>query len=203
VNGEEHWDERYRADLDELSWYQAEPAVSLALMDELGVAPAASVLDVGGGASTLVDHLLRRGHRDLAVLDLSDRALAVARERTGDPAGVTWIGEDLCTWNPPRRWDVWHDRALLHFLVDDTDRARYVEIMRRAIEPGGVFVIGTFAEDGPTRCSGLPVRRYSARDLAVLLDGFEVVARRREVHVTPGGADQPFTWVAGRVPGGR
>ena len=199
MNGEEHWDARYRTDPRELSWYQDEPTMSLALLDELGVDHTASIIDVGGGASTLVDHLLARGHRDLAVLDLSERALAIARDRTGDPTGVTWIGEDLLTWNPPRRWDVWHDRAVLHFLVDDTDRAGYVQAMRRAIRPGGAFVIGTFAEHGPIQCSGLPVRRDSVPRLVELLGDIDVVGRRREVHVTPGGVEQPFTWLAGRL----
>jgi SAM-dependent methyltransferase len=203
VAGVEHWDERYRTvGSSSVSWYEAEPTVSLRLLDALGVTAAHSVIDVGGGASVLVDRLLERGHADLAVLDLSAVALAEARDRLGDPPAVTWIEADLRAWEPPRRWDVWHDRAVLHFLTDDADRSTYVETMRRALVPGAAFVIGTFAEDGPTECSSLPVRRQKAEDLVELLDGLgeiEVVERLRHVHHTPGGADQPFTWVAGRL----
>lgn len=196
-----HWDGRYTAGRpEELSWHQDRAATSLELLDELGVDRTASVIDVGGGTSTLVADLLRRGHGDLAVLDVSERALAIARERTGDPGGVTWIHHDVVTWRPPRHWDAWHDRAVLHFLVDDDDRDAYVDVLRRTIGPGGAFVIGTFAEDGPTRCSALPVRRHAASDLRQLVGDADVVAQRREIHVTPGGVEQPFNWIAGRLP---
>jgi SAM-dependent methyltransferase len=145
----------------------------------------------------LVDHLLARGHTDVAVLDLSAVALAEARSRVGSAA--TWIDDDLLTWEPRRRWDVWHDRAVLHFLTHDADRAKYVQQLRRSLVPGGAFVIGVFAQDGPTQCSALPVRRYSEPDLVALLGDVDVVAQRRVVHRTPGGADQPFNWIAGRL----
>lgn len=200
VAGEEHWDDRYQTvGSKAVSWYQERPEASLDLLTAAGVGPADSVLDVGGGASTLVDHLLAAGHTDVAVLDVSSVALKDARARLGEPPGVTWIHADLLTWTPPRRWAVWHDRAVLHFMVDDAHRDRYVALLRRTLGPGGAFVIGTFAEDGPTDCSGLPVRRYSQDDLVALLGDVEVVARRREVHRTPGDADQPFTWLAGRL----
>ena len=157
------------------------------------------MIDIGGGASTLVDHLLDRGHRDVAVLDVSSVAIAAARGRLADPDAVTWIEHDLLTWEPPRRWSVWHDRAVLHFLIDEEDRAAYTGLLRRTIEPGGAFVIGAFAEDGPTHCSALPVRRYPAEELAALLGDTDVVEQRRYVHHTPGGADQPFNWIAGRL----
>ena len=195
-----HWDGRYRAaDPTAVSWFQEHATVSLALMDAVGCTPGTAVLDVGGGASTLVDDLLARGQRDVTVLDVSAAALAAARARLGDPPGVTWVVHDLLTWHPPRRWDLWHDRAVLHFLVDDGDRATYASQLRRTLVPGGSFVIGAFAADGPTRCSGLPVRRYSPADLVALLGDVEVVEQRRDVHRTPGGAAQPFTWVAGRL----
>jgi SAM-dependent methyltransferase len=197
-----HWNERYRAiGATEVSWYEPEPTVSLELLDALGVTPADAVIDVGGGASSLVDHLLARGHRDVAVLDLSAVALDEARRRLPADAPVTWMARDVVTWDPPRRWAVWHDRAVLHFLTDDADRAAYVAVLRKAVEPGGGFVIGTFAEDGPTQCSALPVRRHSPEDLAALLADADVVAQVRRIHHTPGGADQPFNWIAGRLPG--
>jgi SAM-dependent methyltransferase len=181
-----------------VSWFEETPVVSLGLFDELGVSPLDSVLDIGGGASRLVDHLLRRGHRDVAVLDVSAVALDEARSRLGDPEGVEWIERDLLVWEPLRRWSVWHDRAVLHFLVDDEDRSAYVELVCRTLEPGGAFVVGVFAEDGPTSCSGLPVRRSSAVELVELFGDIEIVAQLRHVHRTPGGADQPFNWLAGR-----
>jgi SAM-dependent methyltransferase len=198
--GAEHWDERYRSiGPQSVSWFEPEPTVSLELLGALGVTAAQSVIDVGGGASSLVDHLVQRGHRDVTVLDLSAVALDLARQRLGDPPTVTWIEADLRTWRPARRWDVWHDRAVLHFLVDDDSRASYCALLREALQPGGAFVIGTFADDGPTQCSGLPVRRQSVADLATLLGDVEVVVQRRHVHRTPTGAEQPFSWVAGRL----
>jgi trans-aconitate methyltransferase len=196
----EHWDGRYAAaGATGVSWYQAHARTSVELIDAVGRTRDSAILDVGGGASTLVDDLLADGQRDVSVLDVSASALDIARRRLGDPPEVTWIVADLLGWTPPRRWDLWHDRAVLHFLVDAGDRASYVALLRQALRRGGAFVIGTFADDGPTHCSGLAVRRYAATDLADLLGDVTVVEERREVHRTPGGAAQPFTWLAGRV----
>ena len=198
--GAEHWNERYQTvGSESVSWYETTPTVSLEILDALGVSAEQSVIDVGGGASRLVDHLLKRGHADVAVLDLSEVALDEARVRLADPAEVAWIEADLLHWQPARQWDVWHDRAVLHFLTSDDDRAAYVQVLRGAVEPGGAFAIGTFAEDGPTHCSGLAVHRYSADELVGLLGDVDVVEARRHLHHTPGGADQAFTWVAGRL----
>jgi SAM-dependent methyltransferase len=196
-----HWDSRYRTvGAHAVSWYQPRPTTSLELFAALDVGEEAAVVDVGGGASTLVDHLLAAGHRDVTVLDVSAAALQSARARVGTNAPVEWIATDLLAWRPTRRWDVWHDRAVLHFLVDDDDRAAYASVLRRAVVPGGAFVIGAFAEDGPTECSALPVHRYSSDELAAFVGDAEIVARRRELHHTPSGSVQPFTWVAGRLP---
>jgi len=201
VGRADHWDDRYGTTAEtSLSWFEESPAVSLGLFDELGVTPRDSVVDVGGGASRLVDRLLERGHRDIAVLDVSAVALRDARDRLGGARGVDWIEHDLLTWEPRRRWTVWHDRAVLHFLVDDEDRSSYARLLRRTVEPGGAFVIGGFAEDGPTHCSGLPVRRAGTEELVDLLGDVEVVARRRHVHRNPAGVDQPFDWLAGHLP---
>jgi SAM-dependent methyltransferase len=196
----DHWDDRYRTIGEaSVSWFEETPTVSLRLLDELGVTPHDSVVDIGGGASRLVDHLLERGHRELAVLDVSAVALGEARNRLGNPRGVEWIEQDLLVWEPPRRWAVWHDRAVLHFLVGDNDRAGYVDLMRHTLTPAGAFVLGVFAEDGPSECSGLPVRRSTAQELVDLVGDVEVVAQLRHVHRTPGGVDQPFNWLAGRL----
>ncbi len=200
VPDEAHWDHRYE-DLgaESVSWYQARPSTSLDLLEVLEVGPDTSVLDVGGGASRLVDCLVDAGYEDVAVLDLSGVALELARNRLGDPAGVEWIHHEVTSWRPLRRWDVWHDRAVLHFLVAGEDRAAYRRVLRAALRTGGAVVIGTFAEDGPTHCSGLPVRRHSPAELRTFLgERFDVVEQRREVHRTPAGLEQPFNWIAAR-----
>ncbi len=194
-----HWEAVYEANSpDAVSWYQNEPTVSLELIDALGVRPDTAVIDVGGGTSTLVDRLLTRGFTDVWVLDISEAALRSSRHRVGDDAEVHWIAGDLLAWEPPRRYDLWHDRAVLHFLTG-SDVATYRATVERAVAPGGSVILAAFAPDGPERCSGLPVTRYSTEELAAVLgDGFEVVEHRREVHRTPGGAEQPFTWIAAR-----
>jgi trans-aconitate methyltransferase len=203
MGADEHWNDRYRSiGATEVSWYEARPTISLDLLDALEVTPEASVIDIGGGASTLVDHLVRRGHHDIAVLDVAGIALEAARRRLGDPEGVTWLEVDLLDWRPSRRWSVWHDRAMLHFLLDPASRSAYAALLRRTVDPGGAFVIATFAPDGPTHCSGLPVCRQAAEDLVELLGDVDVVERRRHVHRTPAGVDQPFTWLAGRLASG-
>jgi SAM-dependent methyltransferase len=199
VGDREHWDHRYETvGAESVSWFEPHPEVSIHLLDELGVGVGDSLIDVGGGASSLVDALVRRGHQDVTVLDLSSVALDRARDRLG-VVPVVWINADLLTWRPTRRWDVWHDRAALHFLTDDVDRRAYAARMRESLQPGGAFVIGAFAEDGPTECSGLPVRRYHQRDFVDLLGDVDVVELRRGVHRTPTGAEQPFNWIAGRL----
>lgn len=195
-----HWDAVYEErGTDGVSWFQREPQVSLELVASLAVPCETAVVDVGGGASTFVDRLLARGFVDVTVLDVSAAALEASRRRLGRGARVTWLREDVLTWRPPRRYGLWHDRAAFHFLVDAADRAAYLAVLRSALAPGGQVVLGTFAADGPDRCSGLPVARYSPGGLAgVLGDDLEVVETRREVHVTPAGARQAFTWVAAR-----
>jgi SAM-dependent methyltransferase len=195
-----HWDERYRTvGPERVSWFETEPVVSLQVLDALGVEPPTSVIDVGGGASALVDRLVDRGFGDVTVLDVSAEALAVSRSRVASPA-VTWLQADLLNWVPERRYGLWHDRAVFHFLDDAAERERYLAALRSAVEPGGWVVLATFARDGPETCSGLPVHRYDAAALAAVLgSGFELVSDRREDHVTPSGSVQHFTWAAFRA----
>jgi len=194
-----HWDRRYAgAGATGVSWYQPEPEMSLALINRLGVPKQAAVIDVGGGASLLVDRLVGRGYTDLTVLDVSSTALEIAGRRLGDAAPVHRLPQDVLTWQPERRYALWHDRAVFHFLTEAADRARYLTIMRQALGDAGALIIATFAPDGPDHCSGLPVARYTATDLERLLDGFAVLVSSREEHVTPGGAVQPFTWIAAK-----
>jgi len=197
----DRWDAAYeQRGVDGVSWYQSVPTVSLKLIEQLGVPPEAAVIDVGGGASLLADNLVRRGFSDVTVLDISGSALDASRQRTSTGASITFMQADLLAWRPSRRYDLWHDRAVYHFLVVDEDREAYARTLRQAIVPDGLVILATFAPDGPSTCSGLPVRGYSADGLAEIFGGaFDVVESLREEHVTPRGSRQPFTWVAGRL----
>ncbi len=193
-----HWESIYRAKLPhQLSWFQAEPRASVDLIRHAVPDVNAAIIDVGGGASTLVDRLLSAGYRRLTVLDLSPSALEAARGRLGPGAGdVTWIEADVLTADlPADHFDLWHDRAVFHFLTAAGDRARYVAQVRTALKLGGHVLVATFADDGPTRCSGLPVVRYTAAALAEEFGaGFRLITSAREEHVTPSGVVQAFVY---------
>ena len=189
-----HWSGVYgtRA-VDEVSWYQAVPTVSLELIAEAGVTDESAIIDVGGGASSLAGNLLGRGYRDLTVLDVSTAALTAARDHLRERAAeIRWIEADLLRWRPERAYDLWHDRAVFHFLTGRAEREGYLATLRAALAPA--VVIATFAADGPDHCSGLPTSRYDADHLAAEFPGYELLASRREEHHTPAGAMQPFTW---------
>ena len=195
-----HWDAVYAGGDDHVSWSQPRPAPSLEAIAAAGLPADAPVIDVGGGSSGLAGELLAAGHRDVTVLDLSPTALALARTRLGDRADrVTWIAADVLAWTPPRRYALWHDRALLHFFTREADRAAYAGRLRAALAPGGVAVIATFSPDGPETCSGLPVRRAAGADILALLgEGFTALRETTQIHTTPGGRHQPFTWLVAR-----
>jgi len=190
-----HWQNVYSTRGErEVSWFQERPAVSLDLIRAAGATPASSVIDIGGGASRLVDALLADGFGAVTVLDISEAALSAARQRLGSKAAaVTWIVADVTAWEPTQVYDLWHDRAVLHFLTDAADRAAYVARLGKALRPGGHAVIGTFALDGPERCSGLPVVRYDGKGLADLLGpNFMLIDTRTDAHQTPMGGVQRF-----------
>ncbi len=192
-----HWENVYATrSPDEVSWYQRSPETSLALIERAGVAKDAPIIDVGGGASRLVEALLERGFADVTVLDISERALHCARERLGDRATeVRWIAADVTQVKLERRFALWHDRAAFHFLIDEEDRRRYRELLHRSTAPGAHVLMATFALDGPDRCSGLPVQRHSPETLqAALGSDLELVESRDEDHVTPSGSVQRFTF---------
>ena len=195
-----HWDAAYAQGVDTRSWFQLQPAMSLQMLDTAGVSARDSVLDVGGGASPLAGVLLGRGFAEVTVLDISATALQYARRRLGSRAGrVRWLTADVLTWRPRRRYQVWHDRAVFHFLTGSTDQRRYLHTLESATAAGAVAVFGCFALDGPQRCSGLPVARYGPRELAGQLGSdWTLIAQDREEHITPAGAAQPFTWAAFR-----
>lgn len=190
-----HWQSVYATKAErEVSWFQEDPAPSLDLIAEGGISTEALIIDVGGGASRLVDGLLGRGFSRVAVLDLSPKALEAAKQRLGRRGeAVAWIVADVTTWNPSDTYDVWHDRAAFHFLTDPADRDAYIACLKKAVRPSGHVIIATFAPDGPERCSGLPIMRYDPEALAETLGPtFELVGSRRHDHLTPGGNTQRF-----------
>ncbi len=198
-----HWDTVHRTRKPtEVSWYQEHAIRSLEYIHRTGVPRAGRIIDVGGGASTLVDDLLAEGFSDITVADVSAVALEVAMTRLGARSRrVTWLTADItCASLPAYTYDVWHDRAVFHFLVDAEDRARYLAQVRHAVKPGGHVIVATFATDGPDRCSGLAVRRYDPEALhAEFGDDFRLKESARETHCTPGGSEQRFVYCYCRV----
>jgi len=193
-----HWERVYETKpATEVSWFQTHADVSRELIESAAPGRDSAIVDIGGGASVLVDDLLAAGYSRLTVLDISRAALDQARARVGSMADrVAWLDADVLAADLPRAaFDVWHDRAVFHFLTDADDRRRYVAQARHALKPGGAIVIGTFAEDGPLKCSGLDVARYSAEQLAAELGAdFTLITSRRHEHTTPWGAPQAFTF---------
>jgi trans-aconitate methyltransferase len=190
-----HWEKVYASKGEtEVSWYQDSPAISLDMIRTANPDRNAAIIDIGGGASRLVDALLEAGYRDISVLDLSANALEAAKKRVGAAAAtVDWIVADATTWRPAKGYDVWHDRAAFHFLTDAADRAAYVTRLRLAVAPGGQVIIATFAPDGPEKCSGLPVQRHDSESLAAELGpDFALVETRSETHHTPWHTTQAF-----------
>ena len=193
-----HWEQLYETKApNQVSWYQAQPDMSLHFIHRTGVDKLSHILDVGGGASTLVDHLLAEGFQHISVLDISRTALHEAQERLGPQAeNVTWIEADITQAAlPPTSFDVWHDRAVFHFLTDAESRRRYTDVLRHALRRDGHLIMATFALDGPTRCSNLDVVRYSSKALLGELGAdFELVHCARETHITPSGREQKFIY---------
>ncbi len=190
-----HWDNAYRTRGERgVSWFEESPAISLDLVHAAGVRADASIIDIGGGASRLVEALLDEGFEAITVLDLSKEALAQSKARLGARGqNVRWVVADVTAWEPTQTYDVWHDRATFHFLTDESDRAAYAERILRAVRPGGHVIIGTFALDGPERCSGLPVVRHDAASLGQMLgSSFELIESRKHEHQTPTGNVQRF-----------
>ena len=195
VSRKTHWERVYTTKGErEVSWFQENPVPSLELIGLAGLSTDASIIDIGGGASRLVDALTKRKIGKITVLDLSAVALDAARERLGDKGtDVKWVVADVTTWEPSQTYDLWHDRAAFHFLTDASDRSAYVGHLKKAVRPGGHVIIGTFALDGPERCSGLPTVRYDAGILGAILGAeFDLMDSRRHDHTTPWGAVQRF-----------
>jgi hypothetical protein len=200
-----HWDAIYSdRGPTQVSWFQHEPQPSLDLIIAMAGDRDGGIIDVGGGASLLAAGVVAAGFTDVTVLDVSAQALQQARRLTGGAEAIGWICADLLTWRPNRTYRIWHDRAVFHFLIDPADRVAYLTTVRAALAEGGAIVLGTFAADGPTRCSALPVTRYSAEELAGELTaafGNEVAVTGTHVdrHHTPAGTVQPFVWITARL----
>ncbi len=189
-----HWEAVYTAKGEnEVSWFQESPTLSLELIDQIAATRSFSIIDIGGGASRLVDHLVDR-FDDVTVLDLSEAALQAARNRLGQRSDrVRWIVADATIWKPATVYDIWHDRAAFHFLTEERDRAAYIARLERGVKAGAHAIIATFALDGPEKCSGLPVMRYDSQSLAQMLgSSFQLVDIRSHVHATPWKSDQSF-----------
>ena len=193
----DHWEQLYaKKKPAEVNWYQAHPQHSLALIGDTGIGTAASIIDVGGGASTLVDHLLTTGYRDITILDIARTAIERAQARLADRSQqVTWVEGDVTSYTPRQRFDIWHDRAVFHFLTLEEDRNYYLETLNKALKPDGQVIIATFSDSGPSQCSGLEVVRYSPTTLSHALgSGFRLVETLTEEHHTPNGGVQQFVY---------
>lgn len=193
----DHWEVVYtRKKTTEVSWYQSHPEHSLALIETTGCGSQARIIDVGGGASTLVDHLISAGYRNVTVLDIAQGAIAQAKARLGEQASrVTWQEGDITGFAPTGQFDIWHDRAVFHFLTDEEDRASYLAVLNKALKPEGQAIIATFAENGPAQCSGLSVVCYTPETLShVLGPAYRLIETRTEDHHTPHGGVQQFVY---------
>lgn len=205
MDRKKHWDKAHsQKDPGEVSWYQNVPERSLDLIDATGVGLSAPVIDVGGGVAGLVDNLLDRGYSDVTVLDVSAAALSHARERLGSRAlATTWIECDVLQFEPRQRYELWHDRAVFHFLTDVADQHSYIDVLLRSLSPAGHFLLATFGPQGPERCSNLDVQRYSVEMLDTLLGhAFDLHDHVIETHLTPSGAEQQFLYSWWQLKGG-
>lgn len=198
MNRKSHWEQVYASKAsDRLGWYTPRLETSVSWITDLNLDLDAPIIDTGGGASTLIDDLLGAGHRSITIVDISDNALTLVKERLGDKAeSVIWLPGDItCIALPENRYELWHDRAVLHFLTEVDQQYKYRDQLLRALRPDGRFIIGAFAPEAPPKCSGLPVQRYDREDLENLLGTeFELERHQKEMHVTPGGVEQMYLY---------
>ena len=195
-NAKEYWESIYQTkEPNEVSWYQEKPETSLNLISETGIEKNAKIIDVGAGASELVDNLLALGFRNITALDVSLNVLNESKKKLGDRANnVKWIVSDLREFETNERYDLWHDRAVLHFLTEEEDIRRYKELVRTYLKPKGYVIVSTFSVNGPKKCSGLDVKQYSEDSMKTLFTGFEHIKSFEEEHLTPWGSSQIFIW---------
>ena len=196
-NRKEHWDKVYtEKNPDEVSWYQKRPLLSLELIHRCHPQKSSAIIDVGGGASSLVDELLLEGYQDLTVLDISAQSLQIARQRLGNISEqVVWLESDVTTFSPAADYFLWHDRAVFHFLTDEQDQQQYVEVLSKSVKAGGFVIIAAFAPGGPTQCSGLDIVQYDSEKLIKVLGaGFQLLEVESELHMTPANKQQRFNY---------
>ena len=200
-NRKQHWDQIYedKAIIEE-SWYEPMPEISLKSIDDCELDKGAAIIDVGGGDSFLAEFLVAKGHTDISVLDISETALERAKKRLAEKAdGIQWLVQDILDFIPEKQYDLWHDRAAFHFLGDDEQVERYLQVLKRAVKPGGFVVLGTFSDKGPEKCSGLKVKRYSVAEMQKLFsEGFINLSCKNVDHKTPSGKIQNFTFCSFR-----
>ena len=197
MDRKQHWEAVYQnKSVDSVSWYQERPIVSLELIEQTGIDKDAEIIDVGAGASMLEDYLLEQGYGNITVLDISKTAIDHAQRRLGNKASrVNWMISDITTFESEKRFRLWHDRAVFHFLTDAHDRVSYLQKLMQHLEPGGYFILATFGIGGPEKCSGLDIVQYDREKIGALLgESFRLLGERFEEHVTPGGATQKFNF---------
>ncbi len=192
-----HWENVYTTkDVSKVGWYQKEPSISLELLQKIGSTPKDAFIDVGCGASPLVDALIDLGYRDITLLDIAPSALEIVKKRLGDSADIpVYCVEEMCWFSMEKRFDVWHDRAVFHFLQKEEEQRAYMETLHAHLAPNGHAIIGTFAVDGPDSCSALPVRQYDEERMKEAIQGrFELVDVIKQTHITPGGSEQKYCY---------
>jgi len=200
-NRKNHWENIYKKnELKNVSWYQATPSTSLQFVKQFNLPKTAKIIDIGGGDSVFVDHLLDLGYQEITVLDISENSIKKAKQRLGEKANIVkWIIADSSEFQPTRRYDFWHDRAAFHFLTNETEIENYLRIVRQHVEPTGYLVIGTFSEQGPTKCSGIEIKQYSEQTMTDRLkDFFEKIKCITVNHKTPSNAIQNFIFCSFR-----
>ncbi|MBS3157149.1 class I SAM-dependent methyltransferase [Candidatus Woesearchaeota archaeon] len=195
-DAKEHWENIYQTKKsNEVSWHQKKPKTSLNLISGINLDKGAKIIDIGAGDSKLVDNLLAVGFRNITVLDVSSNALNRVKKRLGNRANdVKWIVSDLMEFKTNNRYDLWHDRAVLHFLTEEEEINRYVERVRQLLKPNGYLIVSTFSENGPKKCSGLYIKQYSEDSMKKLFSGFEHIKSFEEEHLTPWGDSQIFIY---------
>lgn len=197
LDRKKHWENIYDTkNFTDVSWYQPTPETSLANIKALKLPLSASIIDIGGGDSYLVDHLLQEGYQNITVLDIAATALEKTKKRLGNQAyKITWIATDITTFEPEISYDVWHDRAAFHFLTQKKDIEKYVKIASKAIKPSGHLIVGTFSDQGPTKCSGIPIKQYTSAQLEqTFINDFELIHSVDITHKTPFETTQEFVF---------
>jgi 2-polyprenyl-3-methyl-5-hydroxy-6-metoxy-1,4-benzoquinol methylase len=192
-----HWENVYQTKSPmQVSWYQPKPTLSLELINRTNISQEQPIIDVGGGASVLVDYLYQQGFTNLAVLDIASEAIALSQKRLGNLAtNIKWYVSDVKQFQPEYQFNLWHDRAVFHFLTEPSDRQIYRQVLEQALKPNGHLIIATFALDGPVKCSGLDVIQYDAEKLVMELgDNFQLIETTTEIHITPAEKEQKFIY---------